>query len=858
MTALQTPTRERIGDQFSNPDYSKLTPVNIKCLTSPIKMSTQENTRELTSLISKIDNNNNNNDLYTENFNLISKQLEKLLKNLNVIYQKIGYSKGEILTKEKLIFKSLSNSITEYFEHAENAMNELSQNNDIELNILNRILMIIDDPTGTQTIPDLYTRNSILSPDRKTIPMSPKKGVSLLSKQKLIFDAREYVYRSFIPKLLKFLVKNNELQRFLTSINEESGTNSIGMPNHELISTLPTLEETASVFKHVSPIKNDFKNLFEYLKESNENLLQSEKFNDISDKKIKTIISLTETYRTIYSEKYESMNILATNLLRLFKELDLQHSDLDKNDLDLIMIYSTKFDNFDGKLLPVHEQIISRLNQLHDEFNDKYVARLKEKKDIESVCKELWIKLKFPQYQYEEFIDKNKGLSEIVMENYRNELNRLNIMKKKLLKTLISDTRQKIDEFWKILNYIDEDKKEFIDKFEELTRSNINSQYDEELLRLSEAELKQLEDRLAIYKPLLTLYSEFKSIIEDHINLENSSKDSSRLLSRNSHKILLQEEKMRKKITRHFPRVVQELRNKLHEMHSMFGRPFVVDGNSLAEVIQEQESELINKYPRMRLNSSQRDKSPSNKLSNLSNHKKSPHRIQKQSPNRKILNISPNKQHMQVSQLHKTPIKLDMPISVSTMSLKNKQFVSASKNSMAPSIKNERSATRPSLALLEPSKFMNTESKISVPGNSKLPLRTPNGFIRPTRLFPVSKNVLNKQGSQIPTLSSDLKNVTLKSISNTYQDNKENERQLDSKSNRILSSPYKEPENSIYKISMSPDGKCQLNIRESFDSGFDDTSMIEDENDKDFLSWKKEQLNKLNNSSNDDHEILPI
>lgn len=53
-------------------------------------------------------------NMYRENFILISKDLEKLLENLNVIYQNIGYSNTEIITKEKIIFTTISNSINNF------------------------------------------------------------------------------------------------------------------------------------------------------------------------------------------------------------------------------------------------------------------------------------------------------------------------------------------------------------------------------------------------------------------------------------------------------------------------------------------------------------------------------------------------------------------------------------------------------------------------------------------------------------------------------------------------------------------------------------------------------------------------
>lgn len=116
-------------------------------------------------------------------------------------------------------------------------------------------------------------------------------------------------------------------------------------------------------------------------------------------------------------------------------------------------------------------------------------------------------------------------------------------MKKKLIKKLISDSWDKIRELWDTLQYSEESRSNFIIVFEELRRNAATLQEDELLLETCERELKRLEDKLILYKPILELISEFESLQKDQEFLEKSSKDSSRLLSRNSHKILLTEEK---------------------------------------------------------------------------------------------------------------------------------------------------------------------------------------------------------------------------------------------------------------------------------------------------------------------------
>ena len=157
----------------------RLTPVHIRDFGSPLK-KVSTNHHFLDSENGKCNTMDN---MYKENFNLISKELEKLLENLNVIYQNIGYSNTEIINKEKQIFTTISDSIKQFFEHADEELKRLSAENGVEQDILNNILERINDPSGIKTIPDLYIRNAILLQESKTVPQSPKKPLSLLSKK---------------------------------------------------------------------------------------------------------------------------------------------------------------------------------------------------------------------------------------------------------------------------------------------------------------------------------------------------------------------------------------------------------------------------------------------------------------------------------------------------------------------------------------------------------------------------------------------------------------------------------------------------------------------------------------------------
>ncbi|EDO14603.1 hypothetical protein Kpol_303p2 [Vanderwaltozyma polyspora DSM 70294] len=864
---VSTPTIKGEDTLYANSDCLRLTPVNLNCLTSPIRSTSKNNDETVTS-----------NTIYTENFNLISRQLEKLLEDLNVIYNRIGYSNSEILNKERLIFSTLSDSITEYFEQADKDMNELITGNHIEQEMLNKILDIINDSNGTQTIPDLYIRNSILIQQSKTVPLSPKKEASLLSKRKVLKSARRYIFNSYIPKLLKFLQKAIVLQKLMSSINDNREKDFIPQGAYDIISNIPSLDLMKNLLEKINESKDNFEMISTLIQDNNKLLLDDECFHDISKKMLDNISETTEIFEKEYDNRLTLICSIAKKISKLITDLKIDENTLDLETANNIRIYAEyKLTNTEDRIL-VRTSIIKKLEKILQNYELIYNERQEQRNELLLKCQSLWIKLKVPDHQINEFIENNQGLSVQVINSYQNELSRLESMKKKLIKTLIVDSWTKIEELWSTLQYTDEEKSSFVTKFANLKQNATTLKDDEELLDVCENESKILEKKLAVYKPVLELYEEFKSLQDDNIALEKSSKDSSRLLSRNSHKILLQEEKTRKRITRHFPRVIEELKIKLDEMEELFGKPFMVQGKKLYTIVLQQEEELISKYPRIRLNTSTRKKpSPSRKSSRDLAENKQPISLKvekRKSPSIQGSNINTTIS-AEYGMVHKTPIRAELSSTIDTSTILSKLDDSHNYNRymkttrlISPPKQMTRLLQPTIISKKEPSNILEdneNEDNIDTYTSSKKPLKARNGYIHPTRLFPISISKLNQKGSQIPVLIKNLNENPNVSEREGEKENVQhnlldtNEKQHFIRGGALIksnySSPYREPDNSIYKISMSPDGKCQLNVQDGVDSGVDDTSIMDEDNDKIFMTWKREQLSKLNGITNSN--ILP-
>lgn len=857
-------------------DYMTLTPVKLKVFESPLKnnLFTQLEQEPLSSPTKFISSPIGK--LYKDKFNSISRDLENLLENLNSVYQKIGYSKNEIKNNEKQIFNNLSQSIEKYYTMAEEKMNRLSIDNDIEQEILNTMLEKLHDPNGLNTISDVYIRNAILLPKSKTVPDSPKKPLSLLEVQKSLKKAKNFVYVKYIPELTNFINCNITLQTLINCVGNI--VNNFDDNDQNILKELPNLEiskQCEQILKSVS--LNDLDEFSQILKKNKKFLLSNEQFNDIGQKRLEQINKITKTYKQEYNLRYNNAKRLVDQCNSVLKELHLNvEQDCDEQFNALLQNYNiiqTK------QFVKVSDDILNQLNEHYTEYNFIKEERLKIKKDLLDNCQKLWTMLKIPQAEINTFIRANDNLSLKSLDNLKKKLQELNEMKKKLIKILIDSAWKRIHEQWQILQTDDEDKNVFIEKFNQLKISSATLKDDEKLLEICEGEIKELDTKLSIYAPVLKLIQEFKSLQQDKLFLEQSSKDSSRLLSRNSHKILLKEEKARKRITRHFPRVIYNLKNKLEDAKDMFKKPFTINGENIYDIISEQEMEFKNKFPRSVL-------SISNRSSNNTNSRNDRYRVQKpRTPNAKPINLSKN--HIQENKdkfntssdinninknknnlKHKNEFQQKTPNSKATNSATRnaaernitssstiKRLNESLTKRMTRSIKGSKSVSpkRIQTKLLPPTSIKKRTLQLNTgitlgerptlerSQTTNIPINTTHIYqsniplhgIRPTRLFPISHNKLNvmnhnahdgQHKSKLPTLSK--KNPIFTSF-DTIQQKENFDLQAvrktplvmritsnESHENAPLSSPYRESKYSVYQLSMSPAGKFQLNVQQ--------------------------------------------
>lgn len=237
----------------------------------------------------------------------------------------------------------------------------------------------------------------------------------------------------------------------------------------------------------------------------------------------------------------------------------------------------------------------------HLEFVTSLATTLKSLKDAKqkkwdfysNACVPLWAKLGESREYIQQFLDANSSLTDMSLANLKMELNRLYIKRAEFIDTFIADTRKEIKDYQDALLYSESQRQDF--KYFEFDMNDFDDK--ELVLKEHENEVERLKAEYSTREPILNLYSQLKELLEDQNFLVELSKDSSRLLSKNSCKILLNEEKIRKRINKSLPRVIESLKLEVikynNEQLSEGKRPMSIDGQDFFERILLIESEQI-------------------------------------------------------------------------------------------------------------------------------------------------------------------------------------------------------------------------------------------------------------------------
>lgn len=584
---------------------------------------------------SQVMNTSMNMSPQTERSIRLTTELESLVKDLDLIYNEIGLSSKEIYQKEADVFRSLSNTIRSFASKAQEEKQKISTQNSEILECLKTILSRIGDSKGTSTINDLYVRNMIVLSQHDLSPS--KRDMSLLSKRRILMQGSEFVFEAFHKILKEYMHDCTSYNQLMSVLHEEAGASKGSLESvtilteNELKLLKENIEDTNTLSKWFfeNALKEStvpYKLLnFVDLQSYNEDYKSKLNAESVHHNKIKQAIN---EMNVEYIDKKESLILKIKEIVESSRFLCL-HNTLELKSLSVIpdntygnqlASYIEKQPNLVDKV-PVFEGFMKTVDDTLKNVTQIKLERMELNDTLFQQVQMLWSKLKISDEEITEFKSKiqidfdlsDSCLPQNQLTLLENEVDRLKILRKTSIRQIIKEDWKIINELWDTMKYSEDMRSEFKHFYEtkqleiknkEETVEDFASLFDdnEYLLNRLEDEIKSLEEQFKNYEPVLKNVDLYETLLKEKIELDESSKNPGRLTSRDSHKILLREEKLRKRIQRHFPVVVNTLSTQLKEFEDNFGKPFIKEtGETYLSIIEKEKETLSQKFPRSRV-----------------------------------------------------------------------------------------------------------------------------------------------------------------------------------------------------------------------------------------------------------------
>lgn len=283
------------------------------------------------------------------------------------------------------------------------------------------------------------------------------------------------------------------------------------------------------------------------------------------------VASLDKEFSRIYEEYTRRLGWVQTTadeIIKLWAELGTPQAQTDSDILE--------FAREAPEQLGLHQDDLDRLRSRKERLIDEKAQRERRLKDLRNNIEALWDRLGVEEADRKAFLAGSRGCGLRAINDYEDELARLNELKRQNLHLFVEDARDKLQQLWDSLYFSEEEMLDFTPAFSDV--------YSDALLSAHEAEIDRLEALKEQRAPVLALLDKHRSLLNDRDELNASAQDASRLMGRGQKGErrdpgkLLREEKMRKRIAKELPKVEAELRNVLETYEDEYGRPFLVQG----------------------------------------------------------------------------------------------------------------------------------------------------------------------------------------------------------------------------------------------------------------------------------------
>jgi protein regulator of cytokinesis 1 len=281
-----------------------------------------------------------------------------------------------------------------------------------------------------------------------------------------------------------------------------------------------------------------------------------------------------------YTRRVATVQALSENIIQLWAELGTPQAQTDAA--------IVKYCRDSPEQLGLHEEDIARLRSKRDKLESEKKARERRLKELKATVEGLWERLSVEERDRKQFLNSNRGCGVRQINEFEDELARLNELKRQNLHIFVEDARTKLQQLWDGLYFSEEEMLDFTPAFSDV--------YSDALLSAHEQEIARLEALKEQRAPTLSLIDRHRSLVKERDELAAASQDASRLMMRGQKgekrdpTRLLREEKMRKRIAKELPKVAVDLRKTLEKWEDEYGRPFLVFGERYLDELDASEA----------------------------------------------------------------------------------------------------------------------------------------------------------------------------------------------------------------------------------------------------------------------------
>ncbi|RZC35345.1 regulator of cytokinesis 1, partial [Asbolus verrucosus] len=280
---------------------------------------------------------------------------------------------------------------------------------------------------------------------------------------------------------------------------------------------------------------------------------------------VEDLRALVESLENEVLEREEKFFQLKEQIVGIVEELQVPASlDFEKEILSLANTEVRIMDSDMEQLQLYHDRLVKQSESVKEE-----ISELRAKVDG------LWDKLETDIGERDVFRQNNTGNSLNALNALKQEVERLEEMKKANIKVFINKQRQELSEIWEKCHCTEEDTNMFTFYYSEC--------YSEDLFELHEREIQKWKAYYEENKELFELLQEHDRLWNELCKLESNSGTANRYKNRGGQ--LLIEEKLRNKLTKRIPKIEESL-TKLSDAFLMRkGKRFLTFGKTIEEYI---------------------------------------------------------------------------------------------------------------------------------------------------------------------------------------------------------------------------------------------------------------------------------